>query len=107
MDDLFSDLRDSEFDDEESPGVTAPMADLPETAPLDFDDEFDQLRDKSARSESTYDEMDTSLDDEFSDSGSGFSFGMFSTSQKLVLLALLMLDLVAVAFGVLLLVGVV
>ena len=106
MDDLFSDLRDSEFDDEESPGVTAPMSDLPETAPLNFDDEFDQLRDKSARSDSIYSEMDTSLDGD-SDSGSGFSLGMFSTSQKLVLLALLMLDIVAVAFGVLVLVGVV
>ena len=44
MDDLFSDLRDDDFEEVESPTF--------ETQPLNddsFDDEFDQLRSKSAR----------------------------------------------------------
>ncbi|MCP4428000.1 MAG: hypothetical protein GY803_26235 [Chloroflexi bacterium] len=103
MDDLFSDLRDDDFEDAESPGVAAPLDSFSETAPSSFDDDFDQLRDKSARTDSTYDEMDTSLDDEFDDGRTGFSLSVFTTPQKLILLALLLLDIVAVGFGVLVL----
>lgn len=106
MDDLFSDLNDDDFLDETSPiGDTRQMDDLPETRPLGVnDDEFDVLRQKTVRSGSTFDDMDTSVDDEFS-SSSGFSLSNFTTSQKLILLALLMLDIVAVGFGILVLIG--
>jgi hypothetical protein len=107
MDDLFSDLRDDDFLDETSPiGEADQMEELPETQPLDVDDddEFDMLRQKSVRSGSTFDDMDTSVDDEFSGSAS-FSLNNFDTSQKLILLALLMLDIVAVGFGILVLLG--
>ena len=106
MDDLFSDLRDDDFLDETGPiGETDQMEELPETRPLDVDDdEFDMLRQKSVRSGSTFDDMDTSVDDEFSGSAS-FSLNNFDTSQKLILLALLMLDIVAVGFGILVLLG--
>jgi hypothetical protein len=107
MDDLFSDLEDEEFEDFEeiaSP-VLEPVA-AEEPAVEDFDDEFEQLRRKSARTGSSFDDMDTSVDDEFRpDEGSGFSLNNFTTSQKLVLLALLMIDIVAVGFGLLLLLG--
>jgi hypothetical protein len=108
MDDLFSDLRDDDFLEETSPigdlPETEQMGDLPQTQPLSVDDdEFDMLRQKTVRTESTYSGMDTS-DDEF-DSGSGFSLNNFNTSQKLILLALLMLDIVAVGFGVMVLMG--
>lgn len=99
MDDLFNDLRDDDFGDD-----TSPMSDLPQTRPLSVDDdEFDMLRERTVRTESTYSGMDTS-DDEF-DGGSGFSLSSFTTSQKLILLALLMLDIVAVGFGFLVLLG--
>jgi hypothetical protein len=110
MDDLFSDLRNDDFGDETSPMGDLPatdhMDDLPQTRPLNVDDdEFDMLRQKTVRTESTYSGMDTS-DDEFG-SGSGFSLNNFDTSQKLILLSLLMLDIVAVGFGVMVLLGVI
>ncbi len=109
MDDLFSDLRDDDdFLEETSPigelPETEEMGDLPQTAPLGVDDdEFDMLRQKTVRTESTYSGMDTA-DDEF-DGGSGFSLNNFNTSQKLILLALLMLDIVAVGFGIMVVMG--
>ncbi|MCB9419723.1 MAG: hypothetical protein H6667_07960 [Ardenticatenaceae bacterium] len=108
MDDLFSDLRDEDFGDETSPmgdlPETSQMGDLPQTRPLSVDDdEFDMLRQKTVRTESTYSGMDTS-DDEFS-GRSGFSLSNFTTSQKIILLALLMLDIVAVGFGFMVLLG--
>ncbi|MCA9974647.1 MAG: hypothetical protein KC413_02820, partial [Anaerolineales bacterium] len=69
------------------------------------DDEFDMLRQKTVRTESTYSGMDTS-DDEFG-GGSRFSLSSFTTSQKLILLSLLMLDIVAVGFGFMVLLGIV
>jgi hypothetical protein len=102
MNDLFSDLRD-DFSDDELP-ETNQMEDLPQTRPLNVDDdEFDRLRQKTVRTESTYSGMDTS-DDEFG-RGSGFSLSSFTTSQKLILLALLLLDITAVGFGFLVLLG--
>ena len=108
MDDLFNDLSDDDFGDEASPmgdlPATSQMGDSPQTRPLNVDDdEFDMLRQKTVRTESTYSGMDTS-DDEFS-SGSGFSFNSFTSSQKLILLALLLLDVVAVGFGLLVVLG--
>ena len=103
MDDLFSDLRDDDFSDDDLPG-TSQTDELPGTRPLNVDDdEFDMLRQKTVRTETTYSGMDTG-DDDFG-SGSGFSLNNFTTSQKLILLALLMLDIVAVGFGVLVLLG--
>ena len=101
MDDLFDDIENEDFEDLDDSSFEAVESDADS-----FDDEFDQLRRKSARTGSTYDDMDMSADDEFgSDSGSGFSLSNFTTSQKLILLALLMLDIVAVGFGVLVLLG--
>ncbi len=96
MDDLFSDLRDDDFEEVESPAFeTEAMGD-------GFDDEFDQLRTKSARTESSYDAMD---DDMLGDGRSGFAISNFTTSQKIILLALLLLDVVAVGFGLLVVMG--
>lgn len=105
MDDLFSDLRDDDYLDETGPmGEPGQMDDLPETRPLNVeDDQFDMLRQKTVRSGSTFDDMDTSVDDEFG--SSGFSLSSLETSQKLILLSLLMLDIVAVGFGFLVLLG--
>lgn len=110
MDDLFSDLRDDDFLDETSPIGDLPgtdqMDELPQTRPLDVDDdEFDMLRQKSVRTESTYDGMDDS-DAEFS-SGSAFALSNFTSSQRLILLSLLMLDIVAIGFGVMILLGII
>jgi hypothetical protein len=96
MDDLFSDLRDDDFEEVESPFEG-------EGADIGFDDELDQLRTKSARTESAYGDMDE--DDAFGDGRSGFALSNFNTSQKIILLALLLLDIVAVGFGLLVLTG--
>ncbi len=99
MNDLFSDLRDDDYDDD-----LPETSNLAETRPLSVDDdEFEMLRQKTVRTETTYSGMDTS-DDEFG-TGSGFSLNNFTTSQKLILLALLLLDVVAVGFGFLVLLG--
>jgi hypothetical protein len=107
MDDLFSDLSDDEYLDETSPmndlPDTSEMRELPDTRPLTVgDDEFDMLRQKTVRTESTYSGMDTS---DYDDSSSGFSLSNFTTSQRLILVALLLLDVAAVGFGFLVLFG--
>jgi len=93
------------FDDDEFEETASPTLPTTEAVTPGFDDEIDQLRDKTARTSSTYDEMDMSLDDLDAGGGFGFSLNEFTTSQKLILLALLMLDIVAVGFGLLILLG--
>ncbi len=95
---IFDD--DDELDNADSP--TMGTAELTDTS---FDADFDHLRSKTARTSSTYDEMDMTLDDLDSGSQLDFALSNFTTSQKLILLALLMLDIVAVGFGFLVLLG--
>ncbi len=85
--------------------------------PAISDDDFDMenLRRQSARSGSTFDEMDTTAvdDSNFDDfdagddsgSGSGFSLGNFTPGQRLILAVLVLLDIVAILFGVLVITG--
>ena len=99
MDDLFGDLRDNEFENAEPSAINTPS---PITS--DLDDEFEHLRRRTTRSETTYEAMDTSVDDEFFADDGGFLSNL-TTQQKLILLALLVLDLVAIGFGILVLLG--
>lgn len=92
-DDLFSAFRD---DDDEAE-ITQPPAFEEE------DDEFERLRMSSARAGSMYDddmEM-TAVSDTSAGSRSGFALSNFSPGQRLVLAVLLFLDVVAVLFGLL------
>ncbi|MCP4357795.1 MAG: hypothetical protein GY796_07260 [Chloroflexi bacterium] len=97
MDD-FSDLRDDDFDLDNPDFSSAP----------DFgeQDEFDQLRDQSARSETFFDDLAT--DDELNESSSGSSFSMsnFSSGQRLILALLVVLNIFMIGFGFLVLLGI-
>lgn len=101
MDD-FEDLRDDDFgfDDDFS-------SDLPEDAALDEPDQFDQLRETSARSETLYNEMDDDALVEGGSSGSGFSLSNFSPGQRLVLAVLVVLNVLMLGFGLLVVLGVI
>lgn len=97
MKDDFSDFRDDTFDDspdwllDEDSGSGAPAGEM--------DDGLEQLRRKSARTGSMYDDIESG--DEVRTSGSSsFSWSSFSSGQRLVLALLIVLDILAVAFGV-------
>lgn len=69
------------------------------------EDEFDRLRRKSARSETMDDDL--ALDEELpARSGdSGFSLSNFSSTQRLVLAILVLLDILAIGFALLVITG--
>jgi hypothetical protein len=102
-DNFINDFRsERDFDDE-------PGDDLPDwiegTSPDEADlfddaDEFDHLRAKSARSGSTYDEMD--MDD---GSNEGLSLSHLTPPQRVILAVLLLLDVAVIVVGVLLITG--
>jgi hypothetical protein len=102
MDD-FSDLQDEDF------GLDEPdfSSDLPAQG-FDEPDEFDQLRESSARTETLYNDMD---EDTFIESGggsgSGFSLSNFSPGQRLALAILVVLNILMIGFGLLVVLGVV
>ena len=104
MADDFSSFDDDSFD--ETPDWLIDDDDTA-SAPIlgDDDDEFEQLRQKSARSGSMYDDMEA--DGAGQSSGSSFSWSSFSSGQRLVLALLIVLDIVAIGFGVLVVTGVV
>lgn len=99
FDSVFGD-DDFNFDDpiEEQDSFDAPSQ----------DDGFeDMFRQQAARSESSFDEMETD-DDYFeaeSSSGGGFSLGNFTSMQRLILISLVLLDIIAIGFGLLVLSG--
>ena len=67
---------------------------------FDFEDEFDRLREKTARTSAVYDEMEfEDLEEEVAEER-GF-LGQFSPQQRFVLALLLLLDILAVGLGVL------
>jgi hypothetical protein len=102
LDDDFSAFRDDLFSDDEG----APLADdLP--AIDDIDDEFDQLRRKTARGESLDDDLDS--DEQFfsdeSSSSSGFAWRNFTPGQRLTLALLILLNIVMGTVGLLVVTG--
>ncbi|HZD11803.1 MAG TPA: hypothetical protein VE553_10715 [Candidatus Binatia bacterium] len=81
--------EDFEFDEEEVVEE--------ENAPFDFEDEFDRLRQKTARTSAVYDEM--ALEDELDVEEDSSFLGRISAGQRLILLLLLLLDIVVIAVG--------
>lgn len=96
-DDSFDDTPDWLLEDEDE----APASDV-----QGGDDEFEQLRQKTARSGSMYDEMETESNGQ-SGSSSSFAWSNFSSGQRLVLAFLIVLDILAIGFGVMVVAGVV
>jgi hypothetical protein len=106
-DDFISSFRserdfDDDFDDDlpEWIGDTEPEDEA--EAAFDEEDDFDQLRRKSARASATYDDIETDVDDE----GEGISLSHLSPSQRLVLAVLLLLNVIVITVGILLFTGV-
>ena len=69
-----------------------------EGAPFDFEDEFDRLRQKTARTSAVFDDMEMEEELEYEDERS--FLGRISPGQRLVLLLILLLDIVIIAVGV-------
>ena len=102
VDDDFAAFREDLFGDEGE----APLADdLP--AVDDIDDEFEQLRRKTARGESLDDDLDS--DDAFfteeSGGGSGFAWRNFTPGQRLTLALLVLLNIIMGTIGLLVVTG--
>jgi hypothetical protein len=103
MADDFSSFDDDSFDD--TPDWLIDEEDTP-SAGVSDDDQFEQLRQKSARSGSMYDEMETDTEGQSSGSSS-FSWKNFSSGQRVVLALLIVMDILAIGFGVLVVAGLV
>lgn len=71
--------------------------DVEESPPFDFEDEFDRLRQKTARTSAVYDDME--MDDELIVEDERSFFARISPGQRLVLLLVLLLDIVVIAVG--------
>lgn len=110
FDSLFN---DNDYDDDFN--IDDPTAASSSAAPGIEDDWEAQFRQQSARSGTAFDEMESDQAflqeadaDETAGSerrGGGFALGNFTGSQRLILLLLVLLDIVAIAFGVLVVMG--
>ncbi|WP_420641992.1 hypothetical protein [Candidatus Leptofilum sp.] len=102
LDDDFSAFRDDLFGDDEGSSL---VDDLP---PIDdMDDEFEELRRKSARGESLDDDLasDNEFFSEESSGGGGFAWRNFTPGQRLILALLIFLNIVMGVFGLLVVTG--
>ena len=103
VDDDFSAFREDLFSDEEG----APLADdLP--AVDDIEDEFDQLRRKTARGESLDDDLDSDdafFSEESSGGSGGFAWRDFTPGQRLTLALLVLLNIIMGTTGLLVITG--
>jgi hypothetical protein len=101
-DDFISSFRsERDFDDEPEEDLPDWIGDVaPDEADAfaDEEDNFDQLRRKSARTGSIYDDMDD-------DNSEGLSLNHLSPSQRVILAGLLFLDVIVIIVGVLLISG--
>ncbi|MBK8985415.1 MAG: hypothetical protein IPM39_04930 [Chloroflexi bacterium] len=101
-DDSFDETPDWLLDDDATPL---------ESATDDFetggDDEFDQLRRKSTRTGSMQDEMEAAERTTATSSGGSFAWSKFTPGQRLVLALLILLNIIAVAFGVMVVAGII
>lgn len=68
-----------------------------ESTPFDFEDEFDRLRQKTARTSAVFDDMEMEEELEYEEERS--FLGRISPGQRLVLLLILLLDIVVIAVG--------
>ena len=100
FDSVFGD-DDFNFDDD-------PIEDGDDLAPAPQDEGFeDMFRQQAERTETSFDEMEADEEEYFETEGNsgGVSLGSFSSFQRLVIIALVLLDLFAIGYGVLILAG--
>lgn len=99
MDD-FDNLRD-DFDFSDSDFNSSPSLD-------DSPDEFDQLRRSSARSETMFNELtEDGIRTSSSSQSSGFSMSNFTPGQRVILAALVVLNLLVISIGLMVVLGVI
>lgn len=102
VDDDFASFREDLFSDEENRALAEEMPPID-----DIEDEFDQLRRKTARGESLDDDLaseDTFFSEE-SSSGGGFAWRDFTPGQRLTLALLVLLNIVMATVGLLVITG--
>lgn len=107
-DDFINDFR-GDLGDEEGPDWLQDLDDIedegegpPAVAEADDPDaEFDQLRQRSARASSAYDDVELE-----ENGGSGFSLSLLTPGQRLVLAILLLLNVIVIIIGVLAMAGI-
>lgn len=97
MDD-FDDLRDDDFSFDNK-DLSSDMSDT-----YGEPDQFDQLRETSARSETLYNDINDDAINE-SGGGSGFSLSSFTPGQQLILAVLVVLNVLMIGFGLLVIAG--
>lgn len=69
------------------------------------EDEFDRLRRKSARSETMYDDLTMEEEPLAPSDASGFSLSNFTPAQRLILAVLVLLDILAIGFALMVITG--
>ncbi len=110
-DDFTNNFRDSNFGDEEGPdwvqdldlGSESGAADAP-GAGEEFD-EFEELRQRSARAGTAYEEVDFA--DDASSQGSAFSLNQFTPGQRMILAILVLLNVIVGGIAILALTGII
>lgn len=109
MADDFSSFNDDSFDDTPDwleDGDDGALASAGGRGSVGDEDEFEQLRQKTTRTGSMYDEMETDSSGQ-SGGGSSFAWSNFSSGQRLVLALLIVVDILAIGFGVMVIAGIV
>ena len=91
-----------ELFDEEDHSLADDTADDEE--PFNFEEEFERLREKSARTSVVYDDLDVDADEDVSEGG---FFSQITPRQRLVLALLALLDVIVIAIGVLVVLGII
>jgi hypothetical protein len=101
QDNLFDDL---EFDDEDEDLEETPDWMALDEEPVEEEevDEFDMLRQKSARAGSAFEDM--SEEDPFRDNSSSFSLQGLTSSQRMILAVLLLLNVLIIGTALVLLI---
>ena len=105
----FDDWRDEDFTDDALFGDFAVIDNPDETLladePEENMDDLDRLRARSTRAGTLSDDMEAFESEEESGSASMFALSNFSSGQRIILALLLLLDVLAVGFGILVLTG--
>lgn len=104
-DDDFAPFNDEFLDATDSDFAASDFAAEAPAIPEDIDDEFDQLRRKSARGETFDDELAEEEAFAMDEGGTGFSLSNFSSGQRLILAVLVLLDILMIGFGILVVTG--
>lgn len=106
--DFDSVFGDDDFNFDDDPIEEVGQDDTTVSQQADDDGFEDMFRQRAARTETSFDEMEADADDYFepeTSSSGGFSLGSFTALQRLIIIALILLDILAIGYGVLILTG--